>query len=261
MNYDPKQTYLVIGPPRSASTAFSRVFWNNPKIRYYVHEPYEATYYQSLDNTEHAVAALADPVDLSAVAGTPSGDGVLVKEMSFQVSDNLDELLGYTTNPVVFLIRDPRLTISSRRRVKEAQQQPLDFPLVETGWEDLVRQIDHCRAHGVDYLITDSADFRAEPELVFRRIFAAWGLDFDVSQLTWEPQPDMALSNHRTVGVDHFFTRVLNSKQLEPPVEQPGAVEDFPETNGLRAHVEWAMARYRELRADPSFIDITSEVG
>lgn len=249
----PPNTYLVIGPPRSASTALSRVIWNNPGVRYYSHEPYESTYYRGLDPAE-AVAAMNNPLDLAAMVGDKSGDGMLIKEMSFQVGEHLPYLLERTAHPVVFLVRDPRLTISSRRKVKRLQAQPPDFPLVETGWRDLVAQIDHCRAHDVPHLIVDSFDFRSKPGSIFRRLFEAWRLTYDEAQLSWRPQPELTLSNYYSQGVHHFYTRVLNSEGLELPIETPVPVEEFPSHNGLRDHVRWAMKQYERLRNSPRFI-------
>ncbi|WP_018685276.1 hypothetical protein [Actinokineospora enzanensis] len=248
----PHSTYLVISPPRSASTALSRVIWNNPGVRYYSHEPYESTYFRGLDRAE-ASAALANPLDLADVVGAKTGDGLLVKEISFQLGDNLPDLLARTAHPVVFLLRDPRLTIASRRRVKELQSQPPDFPLVETGWHDLVAQIDHCRAHDVEHLVIDAFDFRSDPAPILRSLVEAWGLDFDPAQLSWQPRPGLNLSNHRVGGVDHYFTRVLHSRGLELPVEVPIPVADFPADRGLRDHVRWAMDQYERLRAAPEF--------
>ncbi|MCR3721207.1 MULTISPECIES: hypothetical protein [Prauserella salsuginis group] len=255
---DPRNTYLVIGPPRSASTALSRVIWNNPAIRYYSHEPYESTYFKGLDAAA-AEAAIDSPVDLQPVVGAKVGEGVLVKEISFQIGPHLPQLLSKTAHPVVFLLRDPRLTISSRRRVRQLQEQPLDFPLAETGWNALIEQIDQCQQHDVPHIVMDSYDFRSNPPQVFDQMFTAWGLYFDESQLRWQPQPELQLSNYRVGGVDHFFTRVLNSKGLEMPVEVPIPVEDFPETNGLRDHVRWATEQYERLRNAPQFVHAASE--
>ena len=38
--------YVIVSPPRCSSTAFSRVFWEQPSIRYYCHEPFEVTYFE-----------------------------------------------------------------------------------------------------------------------------------------------------------------------------------------------------------------------
>ncbi|WP_146073715.1 hypothetical protein [Amycolatopsis sp. CA-126428] len=255
----PEHTYLVVGPPRSASTALSRVIWNNPGVRYYSHEPYESTYFKGLDTTE-AVAAMENPIDLAGVVGAKTGNGLLVKEISFQLGEHLPQLLTRTGHPVVFVLRDPRLTITSRRRVREMQAQPPDFPLAETGWQALVEQIDYCRAGNVPHLVLDSYDFRLTPAPIFERMFTAWGFEFDESQLSWDPQPRLGLSNYRVGGVDHFFTRVLNSKGLELPVEVPVPVDDFPERGGLRDHVRWALEQYERLRRVQQFVPARAEV-
>ncbi|WP_290051591.1 hypothetical protein [Amycolatopsis solani] len=250
---DPQHTYLVVGPPRSASTALSRVIWNHPGVRYYSHEPYESAYFKGLGTTE-ADAAMRHPIDLSAVVGAKAGTGLLVKEISFQLGERLPHLLTRTAHPVVFLLRDPRLAIDSRRRVRERQGRPLDFPLAETGWQALVEQIGYCQANDIPHLVLDSFDFRVTPAPIFERMFAAWGLAFDESQLSWEPRPRLELSNYRVGGVDHFFTRVLNSTGLELPVEVPLPVADFPETGGLRDHVRWALEQYERLRQGRQFV-------
>lgn len=218
-----------------------------------MHEPYESVYFRALD-TGHADAALRTPIDLDPHVGPAHGDGTLVKEISFQIGPHLDRFLDLSEHPVVFLLRDPRLTVSSRRRVREQQRTELAFPLVESGWQDIVGQIEHCRERGRPYLITDSADFRARPAEVFARIHAAWGLPFAPSQLSWQPRPEMALSNYRNGGVDHFFTRVLSSSGIEPPVERPTELAEFPQEDGLREHVAWALSEYDRLRADRCFL-------
>ncbi len=42
-NYD--QIYVIVSPPRCSSTAFARVFWELPTVKYYAHEPFEGTYF------------------------------------------------------------------------------------------------------------------------------------------------------------------------------------------------------------------------
>ncbi|HET6287527.1 MAG TPA: hypothetical protein VFG15_12350 [Amycolatopsis sp.] len=247
---NPENIHLVVGPPRCASTAFARVLWNNPEIRYYSHEPYESTHYRALD-PDHADAVLADPLDLHTVIPPKDGKKLLVKEMTFQVGKHFPRLLARTAHPVVFLVRDPRLTISSRRRIKASHDLPTEFPLTETGWPDLVDQLAHCREHGVEYLLVDSHDYRTAPGPIFERILSAWDLRFEEDQLRWRPQPELALSNH---GADYFYSRVLNSTGIEPPTERIPAFADFPAENGLRDHVEWATAQYDRMREDGNFV-------
>ncbi|MEV5593641.1 hypothetical protein [Streptomyces sp. NPDC052496] len=245
--------HVVVAPPRTASTAFARVLWNNPTVGYYAHEPFEAGYFDG-HGPEHAWESVRGAVDLSAVVGAKSGDSLLIKEIAFQVGERIGELLAVATSVPVFLMRDPRLTISSRREVKRRAGSPLEFPLDETGWHALERHIAHCRDNGIDYVLVDAFDFRSQPASVMSQVSARLGLDFDPAQLVWEPRPDMALSNHRTSGVDHFFTRVLNSKGIEPPVETVPDFTEFPEEGGLRAHVRWAVDLYQHLLEDPKRI-------
>lgn len=62
--YDP--IIGIISPPRCSATAFARVFWQHPAIRYYAHEPFEVTYYLNEDVTTVA-QQLNQPLDLAAL--------------------------------------------------------------------------------------------------------------------------------------------------------------------------------------------------
>ena len=50
------EIYVIVSPPRCCSTAFARVLWEHPAIRYYSHEPFEVTYY-----LDQGVAAVVEP--------------------------------------------------------------------------------------------------------------------------------------------------------------------------------------------------------
>ena len=56
---------VIISPPRCSSTAFARVFWEHPEVRYYCHEPFEVTYYDDAPLADVA-AKLEAPIDLAA---------------------------------------------------------------------------------------------------------------------------------------------------------------------------------------------------
>jgi hypothetical protein len=238
---------LVLSPPRASSTAFARVLWNNPLIRYYAHEPYEAGYFGA--EPQHS-RVLAEPLDLQPYTGPKTGNGLLIKEITFQCRDTFPALLGAATTPPVFLIRDPRLTVSSRREVLRRSGRDLTFPVEQLGWHALVDQIAYCRAAGVPYLVIDAHDFRGRPEPVFAEVARRLRLPFTSAFLNWQPVKDLALSAARPVGTDHFFTRVLASTGLEPPDEDIPHLDDLPATGGLREHVEWALTEYRQLLCD-----------
>jgi hypothetical protein len=89
---------------------------------------------------------------------------------------------------------------------------------------------------------------------MFRQVFRAWGLTFRESYLAWDAVPDLNLSRNHLGGVDEFYVRVLNSKHLEKPTEIPPFPTEFPENNGLRQHVIWAMGVFESLMRSPARI-------
>jgi len=122
-----------MSPPRCCSTALARVFWEQPSVRYYSHEPFEEVYYRGRE-LNHAIGRLQDPLDLCTVykdQGTSSG--FVIKEMPYQIGNCAESLLAIATKPVVFLIRDPRLSIQSRISKKSEVAQSILFPQTETG--------------------------------------------------------------------------------------------------------------------------------
>jgi hypothetical protein len=143
--------YVILSPPRCSSTAFARVFWEQPSVRYYAHEPFEGTYFMS-QNLDSALENLRNPLDLRDIKrGTFLGMGksLVIKEMPYQVGEKFPLLLSLTRKPVVFLTRDPRKNIASRMAKKqEVGDSPL-FPLIETGWQLISDQIEYCKQHGV----------------------------------------------------------------------------------------------------------------
>jgi sulfotransferase family protein len=239
---------LIISPPRASSTAFARVLWASSAIAYYAHEPYEATYFRNANGASPR-ATLASPLSLARITGPKSGQGLLIKEISFQAGESFPELAGLVTAPVLFLVRDPRLTVWSRRNVRRRQGSSPDFPLAETGWEALASQLKYCCEHDLDYCLVDATDFRAQPQKVLSAACARLGIPFESGQLNWASLPGLCLSNHRTSGPDHFFTRVLSSRGVEPPDEMVPGLGEFP-AGELRDHLGWALGLYHDLLHD-----------
>ncbi len=243
--------YVIISPPRCSSTAFSRVFWEQPSIRYYSHEPFEVSYFDDATFNE-VLEKLKHPLDLLPIKSydaTVEASSLVIKEMPYQVGSYFEMLLSLSEHPVIFLIRDPRLNIYSRiSKKKEAGQDPR-FPLIETGWEQISDQIRYCREQGIPYFIIDSIDFRTCPSEVFSKIFELLQLTFSPEMLSWKATPEVNLDN---LGGQHshLYQRVLASTGIEPAEEKIPEIEEIPEENGFREHVIKCMEIYKNLRME-----------
>lgn len=240
--------FVVVSPPRCSSTAVARLLWEHPSVRYYCHEPFEVTYYEGrgLDAVAGKLAAPMDLANLTTRRPDPDADALVVKEMPYQVGERFGLLADLATRPLLFLIRDPRLSIASRMRKKlEVGDNPL-FPKIESGWRLLAEQIDEARRREIPHLIVDTSELRNEPTAVLPAVFARLELDYSPSILDWRPCPKLELDNlggrHR-----HLYRRVLESDGLQPASRQPPPVESFPAEDRWREHVEDCVAIYRDL--------------
>lgn len=243
--------YAIISPPRCSSTALARMFWEQPSVRYYSHEPFETTYYQGADLSA-VVEALRQPLDLCIDYKPDTGGRALVlKEMVYQVGPRIDQLLALATAPVIFLIRDPRLNISSRVAKKVEGGTSPHFPTIETGWELLAKQVGRAEALGVPHLILDATDFRDHPERVFPALFKRLDLPYSPAMLRWRTGAHLDLDNlggpHR-----HLYRRVLQSRAIQPATEPVPTIASFAHNEALRAHVLSCMAIYRALQGSPA---------
>jgi len=237
------EVYVLLGPPRTASTAVSRILWNHPSVGFYSHEPFEPTWYEGA-GVERAAELLDAPQPVADLGGRGAGRALVVKEMTFQVGDAFPLLAALATRPIVVLIRDPRLTIASRMEVLRRSGRPEVFPLRESGWEDLARQLAYLSREGIPYVVVDSGELRSAPETVVPSLLAHLGLTFTPDLLTWQSSSATGLS--AVSGADDpFYQRVLDSNGIEPPAETVPQIADFPEP--LRAHVAACLAQYEEL--------------
>jgi hypothetical protein len=241
------EVYVLVGPPRTASTAVSRILWNHPAVGWYAHEPFEPTWYEHA-GVERAAELLDAPAPVAGLGGRGAGDALVVKEMTFQVGDAFPLLAELATRPLVFLIRDPRLTIASRMAVLRRAGRPEAFPLRESGWEDLARQLAHVRRAGIAHMVVDSSDLRRDPGAVVPPLLDALGLPFAPDLLRWSSSEATGLSAV-SGAEDPFYRRVLDSQGIEPPAERIPDLSAFPEAGGFRAHVAACVAQYDELRA------------
>lgn len=244
------EIYTIVSPPRCSSTAFARVFWEQPAVRFYCHEPFEVTYYMEQGLTD-VLAKLHTPLDLDSLTATRGDDygrALVIKEMPYQVGARFPLLAALGSKPLVFLMRDPRLSIASRMAKKrEVGDNPL-FPLIESGWELWRGQIEWCRDHSIPYVLVDSTDFRNEPLSVFPQLFRHFELEFTPAMLDWQPCPKVELDNlggqHR-----HLYGEVLESAGIKPDSGAIPPLESFPGGEGWRGHVARCLEIYEEQAA------------
>ena len=247
-----ENVYVIASPPRCSSTAFARVFWEQPTVRYYYHEPFETTYYRDA-GLDEVIAKLDAPLDLTQIkhyAADTHAHALVIKEMPYQVGDNFPIVAALATPPIVFLMRDPRLQIASRRAKKiEGGASPI-YPEIESGWDLLRQQLSFCREHAIDCLLVDSTDFRGRPSVVFPQIMGRFGLPWSDECLDWNACEEVELDNlggaHR-----HLYGEVLASTGLKPDLSMVPTLDSFPEEDGVREHVAHCLTVYRQLREAP----------
>lgn len=248
-----QEIYVIISPPRCSSTAFARVFWGHPVISFYCHEPFDVMYYEKLDLTD-VLKALKNPLKLEGFKNSylPTNN-LVIKEMTFQVGQQFSFIASLTKNPIIFLIRDPRLSISSRiKKLTETGRSPV-FPIIESGWNSLNHQINQCRQNNIPYLIVDSKSFRNFPEFIFKTIFNEIGIDFSSDLLHWKPAVNVNLGN---LGDQQksWYQRVLESKGIQIENESIPQINSFSSENGFRSHVKKCYEIYKNLHKDLNIV-------
>lgn len=237
---------LLLSPPRSGSTALARAFWRHPAFRWYAHEPFDRAYHHS-QGIGSALAAVRSPVDVGG-----AGAGLVIKEMTFQVgAHGVGELVAATDLPVVVTVRDPRLSVASRMRVRAAAGQRAAFPEVESGWPDLVLTLRRFRDEGVGYVVVDTTRLRSRPAATLAALCDRLDLPYSELMLDWGSADELDLGQlaHEQA---HWYERVLHSSGWQAPTEPVPDLADFPAE--LRDHVADCLSAYRELLADPEVL-------
>lgn len=243
-----REVYAIISPPRCSSTALARVFWEHPSIASYCHEPFEIAYFRGAPLADVA-RKLEEPLDLGGIPGAATdaeAEALLIKEMPYQVGPCFPHLVALATLPLVFLVRDPRLSVASRMEKKrEVGDSPI-FPLAETGWELLREQVAYCDRHAIPYLIVRADDVRDRPLEILPQLFERLGLGFSEEMLSWEACADVDIDNLEG-DHSHLYRSVLSSTGLTPETEELPPVESFPTDGGFRDHLSLCLEIYDEL--------------
>ena len=256
----------LVSPPRTGSTPVARMLWQHDCVTHHCHEPFEACYWGG-HGARSAWQNLACPMEVASgsrvpVSSVPAGSGLLVKEMTFQLdAGQFRFLAGLATAPVIFVMRNPRLSTASRLRIVRELYGDDSFPPFESGWQSLAEQVRLCQRHGIDYLIVDSADVRANSAGVASALLNALGLTAQPGVDSWSPRPGLqlcspqvgALMSEKRANGDPFYRRVLSSDGVKPA----DVIDWSAETALIRAArltddvARWTEL-YEQLGADPN---------
>jgi hypothetical protein len=263
-----KTRLVLVSPPRTGSTAVARLLWQHSLITHHCHEPFEACYWGD-QGTDSVESCLFNPMEIEtgervALAEVPAGSGLLVKEMSFQLSSDQFELLTrLATAPPIFVICDPRLSTTSRLRIVRELTGAETFPPFESGWQSLHDQLEFCRQREIPYALVDSDDLRADPAGVTAALTAAIGLPLAAGLEEWSARPGLRLCSPEVGQLmsevrrsdDPFYRKVLGSTGIQPRAEVDWERENaLISAASLSDDVEKWLHRYEELRADPALI-------
>lgn len=261
----------LVSPPRTGSTAVARLLWQHPMITHHCHEPFEACYWgnQGADSVKNC---LFNPMEIDtgnriSLADVPRGSGLLIKEMSFQLSTSQFELLTrVATAPPIFVMCDPRLSTTSRLRIVRELSGTQTFPPFESGWQSLHEQLEFCRQRHISYVLVDSDDLRVDPAGLIAALMAAIGLPSAAGLDAWPPRPGLQLCSPEVGALmsdvrradDPFYRKVLNSTGIQPRGDVDWELESaLISAAGLTDDVEKWRHRYEEMRTDPALIAVS----
>ena len=213
--------------PRNLSTAMMYAFGARADCAVW-DEPFYAAYLAAtgLDHPMRDAVIAAGETDARAVAAgclgsIPAGKPHFYqKHMTHHMVDEfpLDWMAGVTN---VFLIRHPARVLASYVKKRETPT------LEDIGIVQQAVLYDRARSLGQKPVVIDSADIRADPEGMLRRLCEAIGLPFDPAMLSWPAggHPDDGVwaahwygSVHRSTGFD--------SAEGDVPVLE-GALDDL----------------------------------
>jgi SAM-dependent methyltransferase len=242
---------VILSPPRCGSTVLARSFWQHHLFRWYLHEPCDWAYHVGLGSQPKSIASML--TDRAAVSGLdPRGNGVVIKEMTFQARDAMAEFQ-VATMPVIFLVRDPRLAVYSRMRRRELDGDVPAFPAKEAGWRDLLEELDVFRQSGKPYVIVNISDIRKNPATMLETLCRHLGLPWDSGMLHWKNLANLRLGN--IAGRQNaWYARALTTTGWQPPDENLPSFDIFRKYK-MDAVVLESLSAYQEVLHDAQYLD------
>lgn len=242
---------VILSPPRCGSTVLARSFWQHHLFRWYLHEPCDWAYHVGLGSRPESITSML--TDRATVSGLdPRGNGVVIKEMTFQARDAMAEFQ-VATIPVIFLVRDPRLAVYSRMCRRELDGDAPYFPAKEAGWRDLLEELDLFRQSGKPYVIVNISDIRKNPAAMLEALCRQLGIPWDSAMLRWASLANLRLGN---IGgrQNTWYKRALTTTGWQPPDEYLPSFDIFRKCNMDDVILE-SLSAYREVLRDAQYLD------
>jgi len=216
--------------PRNLSTALMYAFAQRGDV-HAMDEPFYAAYLAEtgLDHPMRDAILAAQSRDPRAVvagllAPAPAGKShVYHKHMAQHMCPGFPrDWIAECAN--VFLIRHPARVVASFAAKRERPS------LDEIGFRQQVELFDLARSLGQRPVVIDSADIRAAPEAMLRRLCAALGLTFDAAMLTWPAggRPEDGVWAPHWYGALHRSTGFAGAEGPLPDLS--GALADLSRT-------------------------------
>ena len=245
----------------------ARLLWQRAELTHHCHEPFEARYWGGA-GVESVAAVLTRPMAVATgqrvALDAVEGGGLLLKEMTFQLDPGEALFCArLTTCPVVLVVRDPRLSTTSRLRILKELSNADTFAPVQSGWPSLDEQVRLFQAARLAYVIVDSDALRTHPGPVLVDLAKRLGLSPWPEPLSWAPRPGLqlcapevgTLMGEGRAADDPFYRRVLSSTGVEPPDAVDWEREEHHiERAGLTTHVAAWRDIHQRLLDDPNLV-------
>jgi hypothetical protein len=221
--------------PRNLSTAMMYAFGNRPDFAVW-DEPFYAPYLAAtgLDHPMRDAIIAAHETDPTKVAAACAGDipdgkkHFYMKHMPHQMLPDFP--LDWASDCVnIHLIRHPARVIASYGAKRD------EMTLEDIGYPQQTALYDR-----IGGIVIDSADIRADPERMLRKLCDSIGLDFDPAMLSWPAGP----RKDDGIWAAHWYGAVHQSSGF---AGAEGPLPELDETQEEMRHL--AMPHYEKLAA------------
>ncbi len=262
--------YVICSPPRSASTVVARCLHNHSSVFSYIHEPCGEYYHE-----KGGIVSIIENMKKRK----PEPLSTLIKDISFQIGieDVGKAFFEHATLPLIFLLRNPKLTVESKIRricwdmingnslpdnevsLLEDALEHHDYRHInaffnykyltpeQTGWGHLYKQVLYCLENKIEFILFETDKMRAAPKEALTNLCESLGMKYEDTVINWKNEP---FPDHGILPEQKWFSRISSSVTIQPPTEKAISLDNFPER--LIRHIEKDIGLYKELADYPN---------